>query len=160
MERLGGDRGGPCHDPHSTGSNDRVCDFRTSCALRPVPVIDHVANVLAVTYTAHATVAESVPSALAFTCERAFPVTEHVAPTPAVTYDLEVCLWIHFVDNAVALSCLVRCGSSVFNGDYITPPKEEPCGEGWVLPGDRQSRLRLRSHLRLAKKKVRGLLSA
>ena len=34
--------------------------------------------------------------------------------------DLVDCLWLHFVDNAGALSSLVRGGSSVESGDHIT----------------------------------------
>ena len=34
--------------------------------------------------------------------------------------DLVVCLWLHFVDNSGALSSLIRGGSSVESGDYIT----------------------------------------
>ena len=30
------------------------------------------------------------------------------------------CLWLHFVDNDAALSCLVRGGSSVASGDRLT----------------------------------------
>ena len=34
--------------------------------------------------------------------------------------DLTGCLWLHFIDNAGALSSLVRGGSSVESGDRIT----------------------------------------
>ena len=37
---------------------------------------------------------------------------------------LRGCLWLHFVDNAAALSCLVNGSSSVWEGDVII-------GETW-----------------------------
>ena len=42
--------------------------------------------------------------------------------------DLEDGLWIHFVDNAAALSCRVHDGRSVNNGDFFTGQHMEPCG--------------------------------